>query len=165
MRHKRLIRRWGRPAVRWRFDDALNALHAWSRWPRVYDDPAIARRREIFNANTEQPRLSPHSVACWYPNAVELTSLLLIQTEAIKHAGKLTLDIVEHGIEHIARYVVRGLRPDGAFDPYLRALATAPFEPTCEVGYRPATAVTVAGEVRVGLNESRHEAAPPNGRR
>lgn len=134
VRHRRLIRRWGRTAVHWRFDDALNAFHSWGRWSFIYDDPGIARRRKALNINTEQPRMSPRNVAAWYPNAVELTSILLSQTEAIKQAGRVTLDIVERGSDHIARHVVRDLRPEGAHDPYLRALGTTPVGPTREVG-------------------------------
>jgi hypothetical protein len=57
----------------------------------------------------------------WYPNAIELTALLLPQTQHIKGKGRVTSDTVERGSDHIARHVVHDHRPAGAFDPYLRA--------------------------------------------
>lgn len=61
--------------------------------------------------------LGARNVASWYPNAVELTALLLSQTEDIKRTGRVTLDSVERGSDHIARHVVRNHRPEGAYDP------------------------------------------------
>lgn len=77
--------------------------------------------------NVWRPLMSPRNVASWYPNAIELTALLLQQTEDINRAGRVTLDIVERGSDHIARQVVHNHRPEGAFDPYLRALQITPF--------------------------------------
>ena len=134
LRHRRLIGRWGRTAVQWRFDDAVNAFYYWGRRSIVDDDPGIAQRRTALGMNAEQSPMSPRNVASWYPNAVELTALLLSQTEDIKRTGRVTLDIVERGSDHIARHVVRDHRPEGACDPYLRALGTTPVGPTREVG-------------------------------
>lgn len=134
-RHRRLIRQWGRTAVHWRFDDAVRAFHYWQGWPIVDNDPNIAHRRQALGINVKQPPISPHNVASWYPSAVELTSLMLSQDVAIKQTGKVTIEIIERGRDHIARHVVLDHRPEGAWDPYLRALRDrTPFSPTQEAG-------------------------------
>jgi hypothetical protein len=133
-RHRRLIQQWGRADVCWRFDDALTAIRSWARWPIVDHDPGIAQRRKTLNINIERPPLSPRNIASWYPNAIELTSLLLRQTADIKQAGRITLDIVERGIDRISRHVMLNHRPEGARDPYLKALKATPLGSTAEVG-------------------------------
>lgn len=157
VRHRRLIRRWGRIAVHWRFDDALNAFHSWGRWLIVDNDPDIAQRRKALNINDAPPPMSPRNVASWYPNAVELTALLLSQTEDIKRTGRVTLDIVKRGSDHIAGHVVHNHRPAGSFDPYLRALHTTPLGPTREVGLpRPPETQphTMTTEIEVAISQS-----------
>jgi hypothetical protein len=133
-RHRRLIQQWARADVCWRFDDALTAIRSWSRWPIVDHDPSIAQRRKALNINIEQPPLSPLNIASCYPNAIELTSLLLQQTADIKQAGRITLDTVERGIDHISHHVVLNHHPEGARNPYLKALKNTPFGSTAEVG-------------------------------
>jgi hypothetical protein len=136
-RHRRLIRNWGRQAARVRFEDSICAFQVWRRWSRVTSDPGIEARHQALGINADEWPMTPRDVASWYPNTVELTALLLQQTHAIAREGRITLDIVEAGIDYVATYVVRGLRPAGAWDPYLRALRRAWPGPAAEVEVLP----------------------------
>lgn len=75
--------------------------------------------------------------------AVELTALFLRQTEDIEQAGRVTQGIVERGLDHVYRHVVQNLRPEGAFDPYLRALGATLLAPAREAEAEPITTAAV----------------------
>lgn len=133
LQHKRMITNWGRGPTHASFLDAVTCLSTWSRWPIVMNAPDIRQRWDSLGITDETPPLSPAEIAAWYPNAVSLTRLILIQRQEIKNARKMNRDIAITSVERLRREIIEGLATSGAFDPYRYALTSDRIEPDTEV--------------------------------
>ncbi len=130
--HKRLITRWGRGPTRASFDDAIQCMMTWSRWPAVLADPHIRRRWELLGVTEDTPPLRPPEMAALYPTIVELTELIMTQRHRIAAAGRMTADIAVRSVELLTTTVIPGLKPCGAGDPFRQALTEIRTEPATE---------------------------------
>lgn len=130
--HTLLIGRWGRGPTRAAFDDAIQCMMTWSRWPTVVADPDIQRRWRLFGVTEDTPPLRPREMAALYPNAVALTELILTLRHRISRARRMTAKIATTSVELLSTTVIAGLTPGGAGDPFRQALTDVRPEPATE---------------------------------
>ncbi len=133
--HRVLIAQWGRHRVQFWFEEAIIALQNWRRLGATRTDPAVATRTAQLHAIDPRPG-SPHDCAAHYPTTVQLTAMLLQLRHDLDHHGEPTPKILARGRTQIAG-IISGLRPTGAWDPYVRALDATYMQPPDEVETPP----------------------------
>jgi hypothetical protein len=111
----------------------MRCLAKWSEWPVVMRAPDIQRRRQELGITEETPWPHPKVVAAWYPNAVALADLIMSQRRQVARKRRLTAKIYAAGIAEFQERVIPGFEPDGACDPYRRAIVEDRLEPDTEV--------------------------------
>jgi hypothetical protein len=110
--------------VRTRFHDALAALDYWHTWTNFARDPGIARRRRMLGVPDDPTRMPVRDQASWYPNAVTLTALFLCTDHAVASGALGYRTALAQALDEFERFVVIGLRPAGATNPFHPLLLT-----------------------------------------
>ena len=121
-RHQRLIATWGRGPTRACFEDAVECMKTWARWLPVVADPDVRRRWGLLGVTEATPPHQPREIAALYPNVVVLTELILTLRRRIAEAHRITAQIGADSLELLSTTVIVGLTPNGAGDPFRRAL-------------------------------------------
>lgn len=132
IRHRRLIRQYGRGPVRTGFSSAIVCLSTWARWPAVIRAPDIRGRWTRLAVTDESKPLQPPEVAAWYPNAVAMTEIIVSLRRHSFSADSTTAGLLADGLGRL-REVIPGLQPSGASDPFRQALFADLVESDAEV--------------------------------
>ena len=99
----------------------------------VVSDPKVKACRVALGIEDDDLPYSPKDVASWYPNTVALTEVFVWQDLEIKRLGVRDLDLLEAGIEAVSERVLLGLKPSGAWDPFLSSRCQMPFQWSSEI--------------------------------
>lgn len=121
-KHRKMIRRWGRPAVGTGFHWAVLCLTKWARWHEVINASDIALRWRTLGVTQDARPCEPKEIAAWYPNAVALTAIIVpyhcrwtVAPDRSRH------EIRADSLEQLQQ-VIPGIAPSGAGDPFRQAI-------------------------------------------
>lgn len=136
LKHRRLIKKWGRGPVRACFISAVACLSVWARWPVVIRAPDIRTRWARLGVTEQGPPMRPTEIAAWYPNAVSVTEIILSHRRHVITAELTRPRIVASALTQLHE-VITGLSPGGAADPFRQAIFAELLEPGCEAEGQP----------------------------
>ncbi|MCM6772415.1 TniQ family protein [Nocardia sp. CDC159] len=115
------------------FSDAIRAFVYWEHHGIINSDrtPEIVRRREQLECTASSGRADPRAYACWYPDAVALTAILLRNHFEVRSAGPAKRhSVIAATLRTVARTLLNGHEPIGSYDPLRQALDSTFYPPS-----------------------------------